>query len=59
MGRCKKIFEEKNQEDFMMFKLEGKRGAKKSFTFLAGVSERLECSIRSGLKFEQVTTKVP
>ena len=38
--RIKNYFEEKNQEDFMMVKMEAKRRAEKNFIFLACVSGR-------------------
>ena len=38
--RIKNYFEEKNQEDFMMVKMEAKRKAEKNFIFLASVSGR-------------------
>ena len=38
--RIKNYFEEKNQKDFMMVKMEAKRRAKKNFIFWACVSGR-------------------
>ena len=55
--RIKNYFEEKNQEDSMMVKMEAKRRAKKNFIFFGLCIREVTAQHAEWAQFEQVTSE--